>query len=94
MIQDISVQNLKQFFIKIDLSNVTLINNFTIKDSSNTLHISESIIHQVSDSHFYNNGGENKLKGGALTLLNSEVTIQDSTFQNNTAFRGGAISFE
>jgi predicted outer membrane repeat protein len=42
----------------------------------------------VEDCEFYNNSAAH---GGAICILNSEITINDSNFTKNNAERGGAI---
>ena len=43
---------------------------------------------------FDSNGETEELRGGAIAIYNSDVTIQNSTFTSNTAASGGAIYFD
>ena len=93
-IQNINVSDLNRVLFKIEESNVSQVINFTTTNSSQTFNIRESVISSIEDSHFTNNLKGDILAGGVLNLFNSEVAITNSTFTNNTAVRGGAISFK
>jgi len=91
-IQNFNIDGLKQLLFKVDASNISSILNVTLKNSVKTIEFSNSIIDSISNCSFINNGNENKSSGGALSLFNSEASIFNSTFNNNSAVQGGAIS--
>ena len=47
----------------------------------------------MSNSNFTNNGNSSQRLGGAIYIKQSVLTIQNSSFSNNTAIDGGAIYF-
>ena len=47
----------------------------------------------MRETTILNNGNENILKGGAMLIQDSAVTITDSKFGNNIAQSGAAIYF-
>ena len=48
----------------------------------------------MSNSTLNNNGNKTQRQGGAIEIINSQLSVINSTFINNTAMSGGAISFE
>lgn len=56
--------------------------------------IVNSQISMMLNSTFTKNGGESKERGGAFSMMDSTMIITDSTFDSNTAMKGGAIAFE
>ena len=81
-------------FVKISDSSVTSIDSFFINGLYQALNIKFSSIDLISSSNFTNNGNINLIKGGAISIEDSNVSIVNSTFVSNTALIGGAISFE
>ncbi|CAI2374896.1 unnamed protein product [Moneuplotes crassus] len=76
-------------------SVVESINNIQISSCLKSIIVIDSHIKQLENSNFTNNGIQNNLvSGGAISMFNSDVTIRNTTFSNNTADRAGAISFE
>ena len=48
----------------------------------------------INDNVFTENGNLDYSYGGAIQIKNSEVALTNSTFTNNNAIHGGAISFQ
>jgi len=64
-----------------------------VRDSTRNCIIEDSNVTQISQSEFINNGGDAITFGGAILVKDSNVSITDSIFLNNSAQEGGAISF-
>ncbi|CAI2378749.1 unnamed protein product [Moneuplotes crassus] len=71
------------------------INNIQISSCLKSIIAIDSHIKRLENSSFTSNGIQNNLvSGGAISMFNSDVTIRNTTFSNNTADRAGAIAFE
>ena len=81
-------------FINILNSEVTSIDSFIINEFLQPLNIKSSIISLILNSSFANNGNRSLTKGGAISITDSQVSIRNTNFANNSAIIGGAISFE
>ena len=57
------------------------------------MYIQNSNVQSISNSNFTNNGNSTQRLGGEISISQSVVTIQNSSFTNNTAIDGGAINF-
>ena len=83
-------------------TTVLLIKNSAIKNIENILITNwnqgfifeNSVIAIFKSSFISSNGDSNILFGGAIRSINSDILITNSTFINNRAISGGAISFE
>ena len=75
-------------------SNITSIDGCSITQCSLALLSDNSIISSITNSRFDSNGNTSQTQGGAIRMVNSQISIQNTTFVNNTAINGGAISFE
>ena len=84
----------KSWFLQILSTNVTQINSLAIDRVYQPLIVKSSIIGIISNSSFTNNGNSTLTAGGAISMSDSKISIINSKFINNTAIRGGAISFE
>ena len=96
---DVSIKNIQltrftQRLLDISESQINIIENLNITQSSKSITVKKSIVNQLVNCTFLANGSEIIKRGGALTLLNSEVTIRNSSFYLNKAEEGGSISFE
>ena len=92
-IRDINVKDQKQLFMKIRYSEFDLISNVIISNYSQGIKILDSIISNISDLTFEENGSNSLLNGGALLIQDSEVTIHNSVFKANKAISGAAVSY-
>lgn len=92
-IKNITISNLQQSPLVIKYSQIWLVDDLKILNCQQNLQVSDSVITQLINSYFENNGGTGVSRGGALILINSNVTIVDSQFINNKAEKGGAIYF-
>ena len=76
--------------LEISHSIVDYVRGLRIHHSIKAINILKSNIN-VINGNFTNNGGSFQNKGGAIYIENSVASIQNSTFENNTANNGGAI---
>ena len=91
--KNITVSNSINSPLYLHTSNVTIIDSFSANNWTTTILIESSNIQSVINSNFMNIGGTNSFKGGALYILNSNLTIDNTSFINNTAVDGGAIYY-
>ncbi|CAI2363468.1 unnamed protein product [Moneuplotes crassus] len=75
-------------------SNISLIHNLEISDGKQSLEFVESDLRKMSNCTFSNNAETNVTRGGAIKIIDSKITIEETTFRNNSAYSGGAIAFE
>ncbi|CAI2362506.1 unnamed protein product [Moneuplotes crassus] len=76
-------------------SNITLIQNLEISDGKQTLEFIESNLLKMNNSNFSDNNDDTGIgRGGAIQIFNSKINIENTTFTNNSAYFGGAITFE
>ncbi|CAI2367919.1 unnamed protein product [Moneuplotes crassus] len=81
--------------ISIMNSVIESINNIKISDSLKAISVVDSHIKKFENSSFTNNGiQDNFISGGAISMFNSDLTVRNTTFSNNTADKAGAIAFE
>ena len=92
-IKNVTVSNSNNSPLYLHTSNVTIIDSFSANNWTTTILIESSNIQSVINSNFMNIGGTNSFKGGALYILNSNLTIDNTSFVNNTAVDGGAIYY-
>ena len=92
-IENIIIQNSYYPLFKIDKSEVTNIHSAQISNNQEPFKITSSKITLLSNSSFKMNGFIFKVAGGAINLFNSEIEILNSSFTENKAKAGGAISF-
>jgi hypothetical protein len=93
-LSNLDFSNLNQTLMILRNSHVREIKNITIISSVNPLIVENSKIEALFDSTFAHNGNANVFRGGALYLLNSDMSIITSSFVNNTAESGGAVYFD
>lgn len=72
---------------------VTKLSKMYISNCTQALIADATVIQSISNSEFINNGVEELKYGGAMYLLNSKASIQESIFTNNSAIIGGGIAF-
>lgn len=90
--KNFSLDNVEIPTLTIENSHVTEIENFLISHSHTPFEITNSKIESFKGCELMHNEG--RLHGGALYLYNSDATIENSNFMNNTAESGGAIYFD
>ena len=90
---NIDIQNSNSVALRIFSSNVTKINRLNLNNCTEGLIIESSTVLLFEDSVFMKNGGINLIQGGALHMINSDISISSSTFKENIAQRGAAIYF-
>ena len=90
---NITVSNTVNSPLYVYSSNVSLIDDFSARYWMQSIYIELSDIQSISDSEFVYLGGSNLYKGGAFYIQDSNATISNSNFVNNTAISGGAIYF-
>ena len=73
-------------------SQVEKISNIKISNMNKALSAVNSNITEFSDSQISENHSTSP--GGAISMLNSRLSISNSTFMTNSASEGGAIMFE
>ena len=82
------------WFMQVQNSNVTTIDAFTIDKVAQPLIVKSSTIGVISNSNFTNNGNTTQRVGGAISIIDSKVSISNTAFINNSAVNGGAIALE
>jgi hypothetical protein len=91
---NISFSDIDQIAIYIEESFLTKMKNISVSDSQKAFLIKNSQIDMIRDSTFLNNGKRANYKGGAIEMMDSHISIVNSTFINNTAESGGGIYFD
>ncbi|CAI2373152.1 unnamed protein product [Moneuplotes crassus] len=90
----IEMSNLESSLFKALKSNFELIKNVAIINSTGSTEIFDSIISNMTNCTFRNNGSPFTSIGGAIQLADTIMVINNSTFIANQAGKGGAIGFE
>ena len=94
ILNKINITNIFDTLFSIDNSNVTQINELNILNWTKAFTLSKSTILSITNSLFDSNGGSSQKYGGALNILDSKVSIFNTSFSNNYAISGGAISYQ
>jgi hypothetical protein len=92
-LRDLAFENIDQSFFIIEDSHLTKMKNITFDNWVSPFTVNNCLIDSVTDSIFTQNWNSAISEGGALSIFNSNVTIANSIFSNNTAESGGAIHF-
>jgi hypothetical protein len=92
IMKDFRFESVKIPLFAIEDSHFTEISDFLISHSRMPFEIKNSKIESFKRCGFMHNEGG--IQGGVLNLHNSDVTIENSDFINNTAENGGAIYFD
>jgi hypothetical protein len=93
-IEDISLTSIDKLLISVVNTNVTSILNVSLKNSKQVMKFQDSIVTEMAHCMFDNNTQNGTNRGGVLAMIDSTMVIKNTTFQNNQALVGGAISFE
>ncbi|CAI2378198.1 unnamed protein product [Moneuplotes crassus] len=92
-LSDVQFENTQHSGLRILSSNITSVTNMKLKNCTEGLYIESSTVESINNSTLESNGGTSKVNGGGIHIVNSDVTLSNNTFMNNTASDGGAISF-
>ena len=79
--------------IAVSDSNITEMSGIDIQNSHKAFRIVKSKVSLIKDSVFIHNGAENSITGGAFQIYNSDVSIQNTSFNDNMADTGAGIHF-
>jgi len=90
---NIDIQNSHNAALRIFSSNITRIYKLNLNNCTKGLIIESSTVLLLEDSTFMNNGGTNLIQGGGLYMINSDISISNSSFKNNIAQSGAALYF-
>ena len=96
MISNTTISNTDLYAIDIRFSNITTLEGLIVSKTYG-IYAKNSIIHQIVNSNFTNNGkgvsinSPNSIKGGSIYFENTNFTINLSTFSNNTSKSGAGI---
>ena len=93
-IMQTNIENSGQTAIRIYSSSISTIQNWSVFNSYQAFVIESSIVSTFKDLLLSSNGDTSSLHGGALRLINVNVSVSNWTFVNNKAQSGAAISFE
>ena len=91
---NLRVEALNTTMLPIKNSAILNIENILITNWNQGFIFENSVITIFKNSFISSNGDSNVLYGGAIRSINSDILITNSTFINNRAISGGAISFE
>lgn len=91
-IHGINFDGLRQGLIRFKDSVVESIHNVNISNGVQVFSFIRSEIKNISNSNFRNNTSPEK--GGVVSISDSKVNINNSTFTSNSAKIGGSLSFE
>jgi hypothetical protein len=90
-IQNVTFSEFKEIPILLQFSSVELISALNVFSNSKSIHLFRSSVALLELSSFGNNGEISNLNGGAIYIKESNATIANSTFTQNSAYEGGAI---
>ena len=92
-LSNISMYSINKTGIYVSGTNITEISTISISDMAKGIEMDRfSSIFNIHTSVFTRLGSLNTFNGGAIDISDSRVTINNSTFQENHAQNGGAIS--
>ncbi|CAI2361915.1 unnamed protein product [Moneuplotes crassus] len=93
-LRNIKLSGYQYKLAQFSLSNITVIENLEISNGKQTLEFTESNLLMMKNCSFSNNEETGTSRGGAVQIFNSKINIYNTTFRNNSAYSGGAITFE
>lgn len=91
---ELNLANTGKIGLEILNSEITTIQQLEMMNCTNGMQIKGSTIEAISNSTFDQNGSPDKINGGAIHTIDSDLTIIGSTFMTNQAHDGAAISFQ
>ncbi|CAI2370008.1 unnamed protein product [Moneuplotes crassus] len=90
----INIKNSQTAVMHISSSNMIKLEGINnIQNCSQAISISSSTIDHIKDSTFDGNGAPELHSGAAIRIIDSALSIQNSSFLRNTADSGAAVSF-
>ena len=89
-IENVNVSDVSQTVLEVVNTHVDYFIGLQVHRTIKAINVLDSNINMIS-GNFTNNGNSSQYKGGAIYIQNSIVSVQNSTFVNNTANDGGAI---
>jgi len=92
--KNFKTSNSQKNVISITNSNILLVEGVDIQNSSRAIQIKSSGVENMTGCTFSHNGKANKSVGGAIHMINTQVTVTNCTFSHNVGLRGAAIVFE
>ena len=94
VMKDNMLKNIPYTPISFKRSSISEIRNITVQNCTSGLFIGRTVINLLTLSKFEKCGGTTIMKGAALEIEKSNLTITESIFQENIASRGAAINIE
>jgi hypothetical protein len=92
LISSVSITDTNQIALKIEDTDVTLIESLNILRSSIGINLMSSSIGELKNSEFKDCGEVTNILGGAFYSEYSNFTLHDTKFYNNTAEDGAAVT--
>ena len=92
-ISNLSISNINQTSLSFRETEVTIIDGLTVSDCLNHVEVVDSSLSLITNSTFERLSSNSTLRGGAVLMQNSNVTINASNFTQNEAQNGGALFF-
>ena len=89
-IESVNVSDVTHTVLEVVNTHMDYFIQLQVHSTIKAINVLDSSINMIS-GNFTNNGNSSQLKGGAIYIQNSIVSIENSTFVNNTANDGGAI---
>jgi len=93
-IRNLTVTDLPHQFIYLERSTVALIDGMYLHNITNGIEIFRTNVTLLTNSEFDMIGSKNHFKGGVIFIKRSSISIDNSTFTNNQAIKGGALKIE
>jgi hypothetical protein len=91
LIKNVTVSQIEHLSIIVHNSMIESVVDLKIIDSLQAIHVFDQSSLSLSNSTFENLGSTSLLEGAALSVQNSNVFADNSTFKNNTTINAGSI---
>ena len=91
-INNFTIADTNMTAVSIHQSTISSISELMVNNVSLALQMSNSHVNSISQSNFVECGKDTNIYGGAIKSFNSNLTISNSSFFENTARNGGAIA--
>jgi hypothetical protein len=92
-LSQLEINNIDKIILEVDRSHFKRIISLAFTNSKKAMLVKNSKIELFANSSFGGNGNTIS-KGGAFQMYNSDVTIENATFDNNIAEAGAGIHFD
>ena len=93
-ISNLAINNVNTTVMYVLKSNISDATHIDFDNVSHSMHFKQSQVDMIRDSTLKNSGSDDTQNGGAFLIEDSSLTIHNTTFTNNTAKNGGAISIK